>query len=396
MPAARRDHGTHRLGVGDRVGVDLNGHQRSRVLDDPLPVQTLEGYAVGVDVLAVDAVDADRGSGRCGAHQVEARHPHDEQAALHLDVVAGRGEQAGASAWLAVTVVDVDLDPPPVGVQNPASATTPSLVTSSRAGSMSVTFQERLPPPRGKVAGSSRSPGCTSWSTTRSGRRVRKASIPVPRSSSSNHRSSPASYTGCSGSSKSSIRTGSATDSDSGQNAGLLPSTVAGGRSGARGRRGRPALISLVTHRDTLRCMGTDQSMTQRSFRLSSRTLELLEQRAAARNLSRNALVDQLLGEAVRTDDHPLIRFRAGGSGRRRPALIGTRLFVHDVIATLRGEHGSVEATAQYLGIEVGSVRAALAYYADFPAEVEQDLEVAADLAREQRARWERQQQALE
>jgi uncharacterized protein (DUF433 family) len=133
----------------------------------------------------------------------------------------------------------------------------------------------------------------------------------------------------------------------------------------------------------------------QRSFRLSSRTLELLDERAASRDLSRNALADQLLGEAVRTDRHPLIRFRAGGSGRRRPALTGTRLYVHDVIVTLRGEAGSVEAAAEYLTVDVGLVRAALAYYADFADEVDQDIEATAALAREERARWERQEQAL-
>jgi uncharacterized protein (DUF433 family) len=136
-------------------------------------------------------------------------------------------------------------------------------------------------------------------------------------------------------------------------------------------------------------------STVQRSFRLSARTLELLDERAAARGLSRNALAEQLLGESVRTDRHPLIRFREGGSGRRRPALIGTRLDVHDVIATLRAENGSVEAAAEYLGVDTRSVRAALAYYADFADEVDRDLETAAAIAREERARWDRQQQAL-
>jgi uncharacterized protein (DUF433 family) len=141
--------------------------------------------------------------------------------------------------------------------------------------------------------------------------------------------------------------------------------------------------------------MWSREPTVQRSFRLSSRTLELLEQRAAARDLSRNALADQLLGEAVRTDDHPLIRFRAGASGRRRPALVGTRLYVHDVIDTLHGEEGSVEAAADYLGVDAQLVRAALAYYADFTDEVDADREAAAALAREERARWDRQQQAL-
>jgi uncharacterized protein (DUF433 family) len=141
--------------------------------------------------------------------------------------------------------------------------------------------------------------------------------------------------------------------------------------------------------------MRSNESSTQRSFHISSRTLELLDQRAAARGLTRNALADRLLGEAVRTDDHPLIRFRTGGSGRRRPALIGTRLYVHDVVATVRGEDGSVEAAAEYLGLDVAAVRAAIAYYADFPDEVDADLEAAAAVAREERARYDRQLQAL-
>lgn len=141
--------------------------------------------------------------------------------------------------------------------------------------------------------------------------------------------------------------------------------------------------------------MSTHQGSIQRSFRLSPRTVELLDERAAARDLSRNALADQLLGEAVRTDRHPLIGFRTGGAGRRRPAVIGTRLYVHDVIATLRAEDGSVEAAAEYLGIDVVMVRAALAYYADFADEVDEDLEASAALAREERARWDRQQREL-
>jgi uncharacterized protein (DUF433 family) len=151
----------------------------------------------------------------------------------------------------------------------------------------------------------------------------------------------------------------------------------------------------LWSPNDTIGHMRSHTPSIQRSFRLSARTLELLDELAAARDLSRNAVAEQLLGEAVRTDRHPLIRFREGGSGRRRPALIGTRLDVHDVIATLRGEDGSVEAAAEYLDVDVRSVRAALAYYADFADEVDRDIETAAAIAQEERARWDRQQRAL-
>jgi uncharacterized protein (DUF433 family) len=141
--------------------------------------------------------------------------------------------------------------------------------------------------------------------------------------------------------------------------------------------------------------MVTQEITAQRSFRLSRRTLDLLDETAQAAGSSRNALADRLLGEALRTETHPLIRFQAAAAGRRRPMLIGTRLYVHQVIATLRASERDVDAAADYLGIRSQQVRAALAYYADFADEVDEDAAVADRVEREERARWERQQQAL-
>lgn len=132
----------------------------------------------------------------------------------------------------------------------------------------------------------------------------------------------------------------------------------------------------------------------QRSFRLSHRTLDLLDSLAKRVGESRNALVDRILGEAIRTEPHPLIRFHSGATGRR-PLLVGTRLYVHQVIATLRDSGGNIEEAADYLGIQPSQVRAALAYYADFPDEVDADADASHQLEREERARWERQRQAL-
>jgi hypothetical protein len=52
-------------------------------------------------------------------------------------------------------------------------------------------------------------------------------------------------------------------------------------------------------------------------------------------------------------DEHPLIYFREGASGRR-PALLGTRLDVADVIETVRVNDRSVERAAAYLELPVG------------------------------------------
>lgn len=139
----------------------------------------------------------------------------------------------------------------------------------------------------------------------------------------------------------------------------------------------------------------TSSPTVQRSFRLSGRTLELLDAAASESSESRNALADRLLGEAVRIERHPLIRFQGGASGRRQPFVVGTRLCVHDVIATLRAEGGDIATAAEYFRLPDQLVRAALDYYADFTDEVDADTVEAERIAAAERARWERQQQAV-
>ncbi len=148
-----------------------------------------------------------------------------------------------------------------------------------------------------------------------------------------------------------------------------------------RGRSGRAAVSRSVIICATLgHNMPADEdrrpaqatpASVQRSFRLSSRTLDLLGERAAETSESRNALAERLLDEGLRIDRHPLIRFRAGGAGLRRPALVGTRVYIWQVIDTLRREDGDVAAAADYLGLSEAMVRAAVDYYADFTEEID-------------------------
>lgn len=133
----------------------------------------------------------------------------------------------------------------------------------------------------------------------------------------------------------------------------------------------------------------------QRSFRLSPRTVELLDTAAQAAGVSRNALADRLLGEAARTEAHPLIRFHAGSTGRRQPLVVGTRLYVHQIISTLRDSGGDIDEAASYLDLRPYQVRAALAYYADFANEVDDDAATARRIEQDERSRWERQRQVL-
>jgi uncharacterized protein (DUF433 family) len=71
------------------------------------------------------------------------------------------------------------------------------------------------------------------------------------------------------------------------------------------------------------------------------------------------------------TDRHPLIIFRAGGSGHRRPALIGSRLYVWQIVDTVRDNGYSTAAAAEYLALPEQHVQAAIDYYADFKDEVD-------------------------
>ena len=79
--------------------------------------------------------------------------------------------------------------------------------------------------------------------------------------------------------------------------------------------------------------MRDETGSVQRSFRLSqAHRSSCSTPRLGTGRESRNALADRLLGEAVRLERHPLIRFHEGASGRRQPLVVGTRLYVHQVM----------------------------------------------------------------
>ena len=74
---------------------------------------------------------------------------------------------------------------------------------------------------------------------------------------------------------------------------------------------------------------------------------------------------------ALHTERHPLVVFRTGGAGWRRPALVGTRLYAWQVIDTVRASGNSVPEAAAYLGLPAHHVQAAVDYYAEFTGEVD-------------------------
>lgn len=138
-----------------------------------------------------------------------------------------------------------------------------------------------------------------------------------------------------------------------------------------------------------------DAPSVQRSFRFAASTLRLLDERADELSESRNGLAQRLLEEGLHVDRHPLIYFRTGGSGQRWPALVGTRLYVWQILGTLRASDGSVAEAAEYLGLSERQVQAAVDYYADFAAEVDAQQAREHEYERRERERFERAQRVL-
>ncbi len=131
-----------------------------------------------------------------------------------------------------------------------------------------------------------------------------------------------------------------------------------------------------------------------RSFRLSSSLVQALQGRAQERGESANALAERLIDEGLRRQEHPLIGFRDGAAGRRA-AILGTRLDVWQVVATLRASSNSVAETAAYFQIPESWVQAAVRYYASYPDEVERFAERVTAAAEREQELWRRQQALL-
>jgi uncharacterized protein (DUF433 family) len=130
------------------------------------------------------------------------------------------------------------------------------------------------------------------------------------------------------------------------------------------------------------------------AFRFDTGVVEHLRRRAAELNAPQTQLAERYIEEGLREDEHPVVYFREGAAGRR-PALLGSRLDVADVIATIRQNDNSVAEAAEYLEIPVDQVEAALRYYADFKTEVDAWLAHVEAIAGRERDRWRRRQEAL-
>lgn len=130
---------------------------------------------------------------------------------------------------------------------------------------------------------------------------------------------------------------------------------------------------------------------------MSARTHAQLEERARRYREPKSRIAEQLIDEGLRMHDHSGITFRDGPSGRRAALAGGPDVW--EVIETLEGTGLSgdkaVTATARWGSLSEAQVRAAVRYYAEYRAEVDERIRLNRQDAERQRRSWERMQEAL-
>ncbi len=105
------------------------------------------------------------------------------------------------------------------------------------------------------------------------------------------------------------------------------------------------------------------------SIRLSALTDELITREARRTHRSKGAVVELLADEALRTRRFPGIAFRSS-DWNRRPWVIGTALDVWEIVAASRRFESPRDMAAR-TELDERQVRLALAYYEEFPDEID-------------------------
>jgi len=139
------------------------------------------------------------------------------------------------------------------------------------------------------------------------------------------------------------------------------------------------------------------------SVRFEPRVLERLSAFVAVhQDLTLSSATSRLVDEALRIHEHPLITFKDGPAGRRARVvggpdvweIIGAVRSVRQAEPELAGDE-ALAVVAETSAVPMPFLRAALAYWGDFPQEVDAFLDRARAEAVQAQAAWERQQELL-
>ena len=123
---------------------------------------------------------------------------------------------------------------------------------------------------------------------------------------------------------------------------------------------------------------------------------------AVHQDLTLSSATSRLVDEALRAREHPLITFKDGPAGRRARVvggpdvweIIGAVRSVRLAEPRLAGDEALV-VVAQTSGVPAPFLNAALAYWGDYPEEVDAFLDRARTEAVQAEAAWDRQQELL-
>jgi hypothetical protein len=139
------------------------------------------------------------------------------------------------------------------------------------------------------------------------------------------------------------------------------------------------------------------------SVRFEPRVLERLSAFVAAnRELTLSSATSRLVDEALRAREHPLITFKDGPAGRRARVVGGPDVW--EIIGAVRSVRADDPAltgdevlalVTETSGVPAPFIRAALAYWGDYPEEVDAFLDRARGEAVQAQEAWERQQELL-
>jgi hypothetical protein len=126
------------------------------------------------------------------------------------------------------------------------------------------------------------------------------------------------------------------------------------------------------------------------SLDLDSTTLARLAERERETGQSQSELAQRYIEEGLRMERHPSIVFRDGPTGRRA-ALIGGP-DVWEIMPTVLDSEGdlkaAIENAVEWHGLPPETIRAAMAYYAEFRDEIDDRIERNRTMAAQLNAAW--------
>ena len=138
---------------------------------------------------------------------------------------------------------------------------------------------------------------------------------------------------------------------------------------------------------------------TPLSIRFDAALLARLRRRVSATTGSTtSALAQRLIDEGLRMADHPGVIFKDGPSGRRAALAYGPDIW--EIVKFLQeiDERGpaALEAAAEILALDVSRITTAVSYYADYPDEIDDEIQAADDASARAEDAWRVQRRLLE